>query len=154
VGRGKKHWRRSAATLAINAVTRSNGGDELVVDIGDLADAACDARGVGEVLRLEDGQELVVDAETPALIARGLAQITSIRRREDGLYFVRYADGSTALLDIDGPRIAFSNGPASPTDPRILGAMAVAALGLPGTRGRPSSGSCTSASSPEIAIPT
>lgn len=78
-------------------------------------------RGSGEIITLAGG-DLVTDDETSPLIARGLMSVLSVQRRPDGLFYIRFQDGEKALIDLEGLRIAVSDG-TSAYDPRLFGAF-------------------------------
>lgn len=123
MGRGKKRFGGAHAN-AVSATSDSQSFEEGQIALADLLAHGEDIRSAGQVLSL-DGGDLVLDLDTPALIARGLTGISALKQRPDGLYFVRFADGETALLDLDGLRVAISNG-TSINDPRLYGALACA----------------------------
>jgi hypothetical protein len=119
MGRGKKRigTRAQAAPLAAKATkgfrTRKIGFDALVDHKN---------RAAGEVISLTGGA-LIVDEQTDPMIARGLTKVMSVTQRPDGLYFVRFHDGTRALVDLEGNRVAFSDG-TSVKDERLYGALA------------------------------
>lgn len=75
----------------------------------------------GEVIKLAGGDLFCGDDISP-LVARGLISVLQVRRRPDGLYYVRFHDGSRALVDLEGNKVAFSDG-TSANDPRLYGAF-------------------------------
>ena len=69
----------------------------------------------GELVHLAGGQAVELQDGDPTLAMRGLAQVEGVELQSDGSYMVTFADGRTALVDLEEGGVAFPDGTESQT---------------------------------------
>lgn len=123
MGRGPRNQQASGAAASIGP--RSRSGNLQRVAFGELGQV--EPGTAGEIITLADGSELELDGEISAELARGMAGIEKVLTAGEGRYTVEFADGTTALVDVNRGAVAFP--PGTEFDQSQLQGAYLAALG-------------------------
>lgn len=106
MGRGE---RRVSATGQSGLVgPRSRTGNLQRVAFNQLGQG--DPQSVGEIITLADGTEIELDGEMSPELVRGMASVEKVLTNGPGQYKVEFADGTTALVDLNRGAVAFPPG--------------------------------------------
>lgn len=101
VGRGGQ-----TALQEVDIDLRAAGARPAVITVAKLTDDSQDAAAVDELIEF-NGQMVHVQAGDAVPEMRGLASLEQITARADGTYYVRFDDGTKAIVDLDKHRVSF-----------------------------------------------